>query len=312
MARRLSLFTITALLLVVGIPATTTLARYTDTAAATGSFAADTLAAPTSLAATGGATVTLTWVASADSYATGYGIYRSATSGSGYALVSSVTPGTATTTTDSPGAGTWYYVVRTTFQSWASVNSNQASAVVTATSTTFKACVTTAADATNAGDNNGYQTNPIRACTNDNLYAVDTDTGTSTTASCGAGAVPSTTKDSHQFYAYAFGLPGSVAHIDGIRVQADVLLDAVTGTNNLCAQLSWDGGTTWTTISTQSMTVAAETSYVFGATNDTWGHTWSLTELGTTKFRVRIIDASTVTTRDYSLDYLAVSVTYAP
>ena len=80
----------------------------------------------------------------------------------------------------------------------------------------------------------------------------------------------------------------------------------------LCAQLSWDGGTTWTTIKTQAITVAAKTTYVFGATNDTWGRTWALTELNTTNFRVRIIDASTIATRNFSLDYLAVSVTYAP
>jgi hypothetical protein len=312
MSRRLSILTTAVLLLAVGIPATTTLARFTDGATATGSFVADTLAPPTGLGATGGATVSLTWTPSADAYATGYGIYRSATSGSGYVLVSSVTPGSATTATDSPGAGTWFYVVRTTFQSWTSVNSNQASATVVATSTTFKPCVTTAADTVGAGDNNGYESNPTRACTSDNSYAQDANTGTSTTATCGAAAVPSTTKDRHQFYAYAFGLPGTVAHIDGIRVQADVALDAVTGTNNLCAQLSWDGGTTWTTIKSQAMTVAAETSYVFGATNDTWGHTWLLSELGTTKFRVRLIDASTIAGRDYTLDYVAVSVTYAP
>ena len=122
MRRRSPLLVVLALLFVVGIPATTTLARFTSTAVSTGSFAADTLAPPTSVAAGGGATVTLTWVASADAYATGYGIWRSATSGSGYVLVSSVTPGTATTATDSPGAGTWYYVVRTTFASWTSVS----------------------------------------------------------------------------------------------------------------------------------------------------------------------------------------------
>ena len=313
MQRRLPLVAAIALLFVVGIPATTTLARFTSTAASTGSFAADTLAPPTSVAAAGGATVTLTWVASADAYATGYGIWRSATSGSGYVLVSSVTPGTATTATDSHGAGTWYYVVRTTFASWTSAVSNQPTAVVTATSTTYKPCVSNAPDTTGAGDNNGYQTTPANACgASDAAYAVDPSSGTSTTASCGTGAVPDTTKDRHQFYGNVFGLPGTVAHIDGIRVQADLSLNAVTGTTTLCAQLSWDGGTTWTTIKTQAITVAAKTTYVFGATNDTWGRTWSLAELGPTKFRVRIIDASTIATRNFSLDYLAVSVTYAP
>ena len=313
MPRRGPFLIAVALLLVVGIPATRTLARFTDTATSTASFAADTLAPPTGVAATGGATVTLTWTPSADAYATGYGIYRSATSGSGYTLVSTVTPGSATTATDSPGAGTWYYVVRTTYASWTSAVSNQATAVVTATSTTFAPCVSQAADTTGAGDNNGYQTNPTRACVSDNRFAVDTNTGTGTLAACGTGAVPGTTKDRHRFWGFAFGLPGTIADVDGIRVQADLKLDSVaSSTNTLCAQLSWDGGATWTTIKTQAITVANEVSYVFGATNDTWGRSWTLSELSTTNFRVRIIDASTNANRDFSLDYLAVSVTYAP
>ncbi|MCY7419782.1 MAG: hypothetical protein LH650_15065 [Chloroflexi bacterium] len=310
-ARR-PLLIVTTLLLAIGVPASTTLAQFTDPAVTTGSFAVDTLAPPTVLGATGGATVTLTWTPSADTYATGYAIYRSETSGSGYTLVSTATPGTANSKADSPGAGTWYYVVRTTFASWDSVDSNQASAIVTATSTTFMACVTTAADTSGAGDNNGYQSSPTAACTNDNIYAEDTDSGTSTTASCGSGAVPSTTKDRHRFHGFAFGLPGAVNDIDGIRVQADLKLDAFTGTNLLCAQLSWNGGTTWTTIKTQAIATATETTYTFGGTADTWGRAWTLSELSTTNFRVRIIDASTITTRDFQLDYLAVSVTYAP
>jgi len=313
MRRRGPFLFVAALLLAVGIPATTTLAHFTDTATSTGSIAVDTLAPPTGLSATGGATVTLTWTRSADTYATGYAIYRSATSGSGYVLDTTVTPGSATTATDSPGAGTWYYVVRTTYASWTSAVSNQATAVVTATSTAFAACVSQAADTTSAGDNNGYQSNSSRACASNNQYAVDTNTGTSTLATCGTGAVPETTKDRHRFWGFAFGLPGTITDVDGIRVQADLKLDSVaSSTNTLCAQLSWDGGATWTTIKTQAITVATEGSYVFGATNDTWGRSWTLAELSTTNFRVRIIDASTNANRDFSLDYLAVSVTYAP
>jgi hypothetical protein len=230
-----------------------------------------------------------------------------------YSLVKNVTPGTASTTGDSPGAGTWYYVLKTTFQNWSSVNSNQATAVVSITSTTYKPCVTTLADTLNAGDNNGYQSNPARSCVSDTSYAQDTNTGSSfTSASCGVGSAPDSGKDRHQFWAYVFVLPPLVAHIDGIRVQADVMLDALGGTNNLCAQLSWDGGSHWTTIKTQAITVAAKTTYIFGGTADLWGRGWTQAELDPTLFRVRIIDASTINTRDYNLDYLAVSITYAP
>jgi hypothetical protein len=61
-----------------------------------------------------------------------------------------------------------------------------------------------------------------------------------------------------------------------------------------------------------AVTAAAETTYTFGTTSDTWGHTWTPTQLNTTNFRLRIIDASSVTSRDLSLDYVAISVTYTP
>lgn len=315
MRRVTMLWAALSLLVTISLPVSTTLARYTDAAASSASITADTLNPPTSLAALGGSNVALTWVPSIDAYAAGYSVYRSATSGSGYGLVSSVTPGTASTTTDSPSVGTWYYVLTTTFQGWSSVNSNQASATVSApTSTAFVTCVGTSnlADTSGAGDNNGYESNPSRACVNDSSYAVDTDSGSGGTQSCGSGATPDATKDRHRFWGFAFGLPGSVSSVSGIRLQTDLKLDAITGTHNLCAQLSWDAGTTWTTIKSVAVTAAAETTYTFGTTSDAWGHTWTATQLGTTSFRLRIIDASSVTTRDFSLDYVAISVTYTP
>jgi len=304
-----------SLLLAIVPPASTTLARLTDLAVSTGSLAADTLDPPTALAAVGGSSVTLVWVASIDTYATGYDVYRSATSGNGYTLVSSVTPGSATSTTDNPGVGTWYYVLRTTFQSWSSADSNEAAAAVSGSvSTPYVPCVgaSNAADTIGAGDNNGYQTNPSRACVNDSLFAVDTDSGSGGSQSCGAGATPAATKDRHRFWGFAFGLPGTVTSIGGIRLQTDLRLDGTSGSHNLCAQLSWDGGTTWTSMKVQAVTVAAETTYTFGSTSDTWGRTWTPSQLNTINFRLRIIDASSAGGRDFSLDYVAISVTYTP
>lgn len=315
MRSRRSLAVVVALLLAIALPATVTLARYSDTVTSTGSITTDTLNAPTLLAAVGGSSVTLTWVPSIDAYATGYSVYRSSTSGSGYALVSTVTPGSATGTTDSPGTGTWYYVVQTTYQSWTSVNSNEASAIVSiSVSTAFVTCVSSsnAADTVGAGDNNGYETSPTRVCVNDSVFAADASSGSGGTQSCGSGATPDATKDRHRWWGFAFGLPGVVTSIDGIRVQADLKLNAITGSTNLCAQVSWDGGTTWTTIKSVAATATAETTYTFGSTADTWGHTWTPSQFSTTNFRLRIIDASSVTSRTFSLDYAAISVTYTP
>jgi hypothetical protein len=302
-----------ALLLAVGLPASTTLARFTDSTVSLGSISADTLDPPTVLAALGGSAVTLTWVPSADLYATGYDVFRSATSGSGYVLISSVTPGTATTTGDSPADGTWFYTLQTTFQGWSSTDSNETSTTVSlATSTPYAPCVTTAADTSGAGDDNGYQTTPLRACTNDSLFAVDANSGTGGTQSCGTGSTPATNKDRHRFYGFALGVPAVVTSIDGISLQTDLRLDSIAGTHSLCAQLSWNSGASWTTLKALPVTAAGETTYTFGSTSDNWGRSWTSSQLGGANFRVRIIDASTASGRDFFLDYVAVSVTYTP
>ncbi|MEO8436869.1 MAG: fibronectin type III domain-containing protein [Chloroflexota bacterium] len=311
--RRRQALLLVALLSIAMAPASSTLARFVDSVPSTGTFATDTLDPPTGLLAIGGSSVILTWTPSLDGYATGYDIYRSAVSGSGYSLVSSVTPGLAPTTTDAPGPGTWYYVLRTTFQSWSSVISNQASAIVSGpTSTAFVTCASTAADTVNAGDDDGYEANPARACADDSSFATDSTSGNGGTASCGAGAVPDTTKDSHRFSGFAFGLPGSVSSVAGIRVRADLGTNNNGGTTNLCAQLSWDGGASWTTIKTVAVGGTGETTYILGSTADAWGHTWTAAELGASAFQLRIIDASTQANKQFRLDYVAVSVSYLP
>lgn len=302
-----------AVLVAVG-SASTTLARFTDAAAASGSVIADTLAPPTSLTAAGGTDVDLSWTATVDTYATGYALYRSSTSGSGYGFVANVTPGTAVATTDAPALGTWFYVLRSVYQSWDSVDSNEASAVVgTPTSTAYAACVSQAADTSGAGDNNGYQNNPTRACVDGAGQARDPNSGTGGTQSCGAGTTPDGRKDRHRFWGFSTGLPGSVTSIEGIRVRADLGMNNNGGTTAVCAQLSWDGGATWTALQSVTLSGTAEATYTFGGTGDLWGRSgWTLSELSSANFRVRLVDASTQTNKRFDLDYLAVSVTYVP
>jgi len=294
-------------------PGSITLARFTDAASSTGGLDADTLAPPTGLAATGGSGVNLTWTPTVDTYATGYDVRRGTVSGGPYTSVATVTPGSASSTTDAPGNGTFYYVLRSTYQSWSSADTGQVSATVTSSSSTpFAACTTTAADTSGAGDNNGYQLNPARACLDDASLATDASSGTGGTESCGTGATPDTRKDRHRFWGYALGLPGAVSAVNGIRLRADLGLIDITGTTNVCAQLSWNGGTSWTALKPLAITAAAETTYTFGSTTDTWGRSWTVGEFSTTNFRVRLVNASTSTTKRFDLDYIAVSVTYTP
>ena len=292
-----------------------TLAAFTDQDPVIGRFASSSIVPPTTLAATGGTSVGLTWTPTVSSVATGYSVLRGSVNGGPYSVVASVTPGSASSTTNAPGPGTWYYVLQSVYGSWTSADSNQASATVTAstTSTAYAGCVLNAADTSGAGDNDGYQTTPALACADGGGSAQDANSGTGGTQACGAGTVtPDPAKDRHRFWGFVTGLPVAVSSIAGISVRADLATNNNGGSTALCAQLSWDGGTTWTTIKSVDVPSSAETTYAFGSATDTWGRSWTLAELGPTKLIVRIIDATSQPNKRFDLDYLAVSVTYTP
>lgn len=107
------------------------LARMGDLETVTATLSTETLDPPTNLEATAmlGLTVQLTWTATVDLRATGYRVMRGTASGGPYTLVGTVTSRTTTSFTDFPLVpGTYYYVVRTYFDSWTSANSNEDSA----------------------------------------------------------------------------------------------------------------------------------------------------------------------------------------
>jgi hypothetical protein len=164
-----------------------------------------------------------------------------------------------------------------------------------------------AAEMTNAGDNNGFQTNPTNAFSDDNaLFAVDTNSGTNTIADCA-----NTGKDRHRFYNYNFALPAG-ATINGIQVRLDAKVDSTSGAPRMCVQLSWDGGTTWTAAQTTATLTKDEATYLLGGPADTWGRAWNSAELGNASFRLRVIDVASNNSRDFSLDWAAVQVYYTP
>jgi hypothetical protein len=309
MNRRLVVLAALALLVGVAAGAPATIAVFTSNRTTTGTFGTATIAPPTSLAGTGGTLATLGWTASTSASATGYHLLRSATSGSGYSQVAAVTPVSATTTTDSPAAGTWYYVLQTYLGTWTSASSNEASVIVGAPVTTaLQGCTSNAPVTTGSGDNNGYQTNPAKACALDGGIAKDASSGTSTVNSC-----TNTGKDRHTFWGYAFGLPGAVTSINGIALQVVAGENNVTGTTLLCVEVSGDAGVTWSAAKSATLTATALTAYTLGGTSDDWGHgAWTPAQLSATNFRVRVTDVATITTKIFRLDYLGARVTYLP
>ncbi len=155
-----------------------------------------------------------------------------------------------------------------------------------------------------SGDNNGFQTSATSAYANDSVFAIDTNSGNGTSTSC-----TSTGKDKHIYYNYNVNLTGATA-VDGIEVRLDARVDSTAGTPRFCVQLSWDGGVTWTTAKTSANLTTSEATYTLGGAADNWGRTWSTGDFSNTNFRVRIIPIASSTARDFSLDWIAVRVTY--
>ena len=154
------------------------------------------------------------------------------------------------------------------------------------------------------GDGNGYEVSAANAYTNDGLFTVDNNSGTNSNSSC-----TNSGKDKHRFYNYNVTIPNGVA-VKGIQVRVDAKADSISGSPKICVQLSWDGGSTWTSTKSTPTLTAVKATYILGGTTDTWGHVWTANQLSNTSFRMRVIDVATSTARDFSLDWVAVQVTY--
>ncbi len=174
----------------------------------------------------------------------------------------------------------------------------------TASSTAFQSPSANAAVTSSAGDNNGYQTSPGNAYADDDLYAVDTNSGTNTNTSC-----TNTGKDKHGFSNHGFAIPGG-ATIQGIEVRLNAKVDGNTGAPKICVELSWDGGTSWTAAKSTGTLATSEGSYILGGVTDTWGRTWSSGDFSNANLRVRLTNVASNTSRDFSLDWVAVRVRY--
>lgn len=245
----------------------------------------------------------------------------SVASGGSSTLTWSSTDATGCTASASPNAGDWtgakvtggnqtVNLTVTTIYSLSCTGaggsaSQSTTITVQATNTGLKNPASQAAITSSAGDNNGFGTNPTNAFTNDGVFAVDTDSGNGTSTSC-----TSSNKDKHRFYDYGFVIP-SGATINGIEVRLDAKVDSISNSPAMCVQLSWDGGTTWTSAKTAPLTTTAEATYMLGSATDTWGRTWSASNLSNSNFRLRVINIASSTSRDFSLDWAAVQVHYS-
>ena len=150
--------------------------------------------------------------------------------------------------------------------------------------------------ADSGGDGDGFEVNAVYAFTDGGSYAENND-----------GA-----DDRHQYYDYYVSIPASCSTISGIEVRLDWWLDDTAGISSMSVELSWSGGTSWTAAKTDSTETVSEHSETLGGPSDTWGRSWTATQLDNSNFRVRVTSTSDDGLRDFFLDWVPVKVYYAP
>ncbi len=111
---------------------------------------------------------------------------------------------------------------------------------------------------------------------------------------------------------FALGIP-SGATIHGIEVGLEKRASNTSSNSSLGVELSWDGGTTYTTTGNSvSFSNGSDDVAIFGGPADGWGRNWSSAELDDASFRVRLrgsVPADSVANSLY-LDQIRVTVSY--
>lgn len=152
-----------------------------------------------------------------------------------------------------------------------------------------------AQSADTGGDGNGFEGSPNNAFADGGGFATNLN---------GAG-------DRHRYYNYNLSIPPG-ATVNGIVVRPDWWLDSTSSTNDIDIELSWNGGSSWTSSKNEGTETTSDTNNkLVGSSNDTWGRTWSLSDFTNSNFRVRITMNSTSSSRDFFLDWLPVRVYYS-
>lgn len=92
----------------------------------------------------------------------------------------------------------------------------------------------------------------------------------------------------HSYTNHGFSVPSGNA-ILGIEVKLEVSGSTAAGTIDV--QLSWDGGTSWTSVKTTPTLTTSDVVATLGSPSNTWGRTWSSTDFSNANFAVRLTGA---------------------
>jgi hypothetical protein len=90
----------------------------------------------------------------------------------------------------------------------------------------------------------------------------------------------------HNYINHGFGVPTGNT-VSGVEVRLELSGSTAAGTVDV--QLSWDGGTTWTSTKSTPTLTTADSVRTLGSPSDQWGRTWVAEELSNANFAVRLI-----------------------
>ena len=119
------------------------------------------------------------------------------------------------------------------------------------------------------GDDYTQWSNPTDAFTSNDLDASEATDG-----------------QQQDWYYFSFGLPAG-PQIDGIEIDVEGA-ESGAGKAATDVELSWDGGTSYTTTSYTHEWGTTDAYFTFGSSSDTWGRTWVAAEFDSANFRVRL------------------------
>lgn len=146
---------------------------------------------------------------------------------------------------------------------------------------------------TATGSISNQWSNPANAYSSDNVYATEATNG-----------------QKQDYGTFGFSIP-SGAVIDGLEVVLEARSSAASFTpRNIQVDISWDGGSTWTSIKTTSELTTSDASYTLGGATDTWGRTWSDSEFSNANFLVRVSWNNSFWSYTCSLDLLQTRIHY--
>jgi len=124
-------------------------------------------------------------------------------------------------------------------------------------------------DPTATGEDHNQWVNPTNAYLSNNQYA-STDTNTRM----------------QDYYNFPLNIQ-SGSKIYGIMVSIEAK-ELISGSSVIESEISWDGGTSYTSQNKQKTYTTVESTQIYGGTTDKWGRNWSSSDFSNANFRVRI------------------------